>query len=334
MEMTVVGAGVAGLTCAVALAEQGVRVQVLERASSLGSNCSWYAGGMLAPWCELERAEPLIAQLGMRGIEWWQARVPHMARTGTLVVAHGRDSGELARFARHTGQCRTLDTEGIASLEPDLAGRFRQGLFYADEAHLDPRLALQALAERLSSLGGSIRFGVEHTTQPSSSPWVDCRGLAARDALPSLRGVKGEMLLLRTREITLSRPVRVLHPRFPLYVVPRGDGVFMIGATSIESDDIQRITARSVMELLGTAYTLHPAFAEAEIVELGTHARPAFPHNNPQLLWRNGALCVNGLYRHGYLIAPALAEMAVQVLLHQRHFPEVMDEDSRERRAS
>jgi glycine oxidase len=140
------------------------------------------------------------------------------------------------------------------------------------------------------------------------------------------------MLLLRLPELHLTRPVRVLHPRMPLYVVPREPGLYMVGATVIESDEATRISARSMLELLSAAYALHPAFGEAQIVEIGTGVRAAFPDNLPRLRRAGGALHVNGLYRHGFLLAPALARRAAEALLEGRHFPEVMDEDPGERR--
>jgi glycine oxidase len=162
---------------------------------------------------------------------------------------------------------------------------------------------------------------------------LDCSGLAARCQLSDLRGVKGEMLLVRLPELHLTRPVRLLHPRLPLYVVPRGQGLYMVGATMIESDEATRISARSMLELLSAAYALHPAFGEAQIIEIGTGVRAAFPDNLPRLRRCGGALHVNGLYRHGFLLAPAMARRAADVLLEGRHYPEVMDdEDSGERR--
>jgi glycine oxidase len=158
--------------------------------------------------------------------------------------------------------------------------------------------------------------------------------LAARDVLTDLRGVKGEMLLLRSHDAAISRPVRVLHPRIPLYVVPRGDGEYMVGATMIESDDATGITARSVLELLNAACALHPALGEGHILELGTQVRPAFPDNLPRLRWHGRVLYVNGLYRHGFLLAPALAQMAAQAVLHDVFYAEVMDGDHRQRRCS
>jgi glycine oxidase len=341
MQVTVIGAGIAGLCCAVELAERGADVEVLDRGEKLGAaSCSWYAGGMLAPWCELESAEPLIARLGSESVGWWRERLPGAVFNGSLVVAHGRDTSELANFSRRTEQFEWLDGEAVARLEPDLRGRFGKALFFKDEGHLDPRAALQALAARLAELKVPVRFGVAGAmTAPacwgaptSQRQMVDCTGLAARGVLTDLRGVKGEMLLLRLRDISLSRPVRVLHPRMPLYIVPRADGLFMVGATMIESDEGTRISARSMLELLSAAYALHPAFGEAEIVEIGTGVRPAFPDNLPRIRWVGDTLYVNGLFRHGFLLAPALARRVAAIVLEERYFPEVQDEDPRERR--
>jgi glycine oxidase len=320
MHVTVLGAGVAGLACAVELAERGAKVEVLDRGDALGSSCcSWYAGGMLAPWCELESAEPLVAQLGSESVPWWQKRFAGTALNGSLVVAHGRDAGELAQFARRTERFEWLDGEAIAALEPDLGGRFNQALYFREEGHLDPRAALAALAQQLSCLEVPIRFGISAAVAESNGRCVvDCTGFAARDVLKELRGVKGEMLLVRLRDVSLSRPVRVLHPRIPLYIVPRADGLFMIGATMIESDQPTRITARSMLELLSAAYALHPAFGEAEIVEIGTGVRPAFPDNLPRVGWHGGTLYVNGLYRHGFLLAPSLARKAARMILEEQ----------------
>ncbi len=334
MRVTVVGAGVAGLTCALELSTRGASVELLERSPQLGSaGCSWFAGGMLAPWCERESSPPLITTLGAESLAWWREHVPGTSANGTLVVAHARDTGELLQFGRRTARFEALSADSIAALEPELAGRYSQGLYFPEEGHLDPRAALAALAERLAARGVPIRFGVEAAPRPQGTRAVlDCTGLAGRRRLADLRGVKGEMLLLRLPELSLNRPVRVLHPRLPLYVVPRGQGLFMVGATMIESDEGARITARSMLELLSAAYALHPAFGEAQILEIGTGVRAAFPDNLPRLRRVGAVLHLNGLYRHGFLLAPALARRAADVLLEGRYFPEVMDEDLGERR--
>lgn len=332
----VIGAGVAGLCAAYALARKGVEVEIVERESAPGLGCSRFAGGMIAPWCELESAEPLVATLGEEALDFWSRELGVATVAGSLVVTPARERAELADFARRTRNFESLDAKDIAALEPDLAGRFDAALFFRREAHLDPRAALIALTERLAQTPNvTLHFLQDAAAQETIPDWIiDCRGFAARDALPGLRGVKGEMLILRSEEISLARPVRMLHPRRPVYVVPRGEGLFMVGATMIENEERARVTARSVVELVNSAFAVHPAFAEAEIVETGSDLRPAFADNLPRLLKRGRTLYINGLYRHGFLLAPALARRAAEVIVNDGYFPEVMDADSNQRAAA
>lgn len=112
----------------------------------------------------------------------------------------------------------------------------------------------------------------------------------------------------------LSRPVRLLHPRIPLYIVPREPGRFMVGATMIETEDAGAISARSMMEFLNAAYAVHPAFAEAEIIETGTGVRPAYPDNLPKITQDGRTIFINGAYRHGFLLSPAMARQAAEIV--------------------
>ncbi|WP_448954495.1 glycine oxidase ThiO [Labrys neptuniae] len=318
--ITIVGAGVAGLVTAMECVLRGAEVEILERAPALGERaCSWLAGGMLAPWCERESAELAVQQRGELALDWWPRHVRDTVRRGTLVVAPARDAGELARFAARTQAHVGVDEADIAKLEPELAGRFRRGLFFPREAHLDPRRALKTLAARLTDLGAVLRFGIEAEPHAlDADAVIDCRGFAARADLPDLRGVRGEAMLVRAPDVSLSRPVRFLHPRFPLYIVPRADQRFMIGATMIESEHDGPPTLRSAMELIAAAVSLHPAFGEAEILELEAGLRPAFPDNLPRLSVVGRVLCLNGLFRHGFLLSPALAQEAAERLLPER----------------
>ncbi|APX24361.1 MAG: FAD-dependent oxidoreductase [Rhodobacteraceae bacterium] len=319
---TVIGAGVAGLCVATELVARGHDVTVCDPSPRPGPHgCSWWAGGMLAPFCEGESAEEPVIRLGQEAADWWAAQGVEVQRRGTLVLTLGRDRRELDRFARRTAEHVTQDANGIAELEPDLDGRFERALLFPGEAHLDPRAALTCLRDRLEAAG--VRFRAERGTPEGLT--FDCRGLSARDRLSDLRGVKGEMAVLRSHDIRLSRPVRLLHPRYPLYIVPRADGLFMLGATQIESEDRRR-SVRSVLELLSAAYALHPAFGEAELVEIGADARPAFPDNLPRVRRRGDTFHVNGLFRHGFLLAPALAKMAVAAACDGTT-AEFMDED-------
>ena len=321
----VLGAGIAGTWQALMLAKAGCRVTVYERDSqAMTHGTSHYAGGMLAPWCDGESAEPMITRLGLRALGLWRAEVPGTAFNGSLVVAHARDRADFNRFARLTSHHEHLDADGVSALEPALAGRFSEGLFYKDEGHVEPRRVLPRLHAQLAAMGVEIRFGTERGDQNGDKRLViDCRGLSARDALPDLRGVKGEMILIETDEVELSRPVRLIHPRWPLYLIPREDHCFMLGATSIETEDTD-VTVRSALELLSAAYTLHPAFGEARILDFGAGLRPAFADNLPRIDITEDRITVNGLYRHGFLIAPALAELTAAYVVRGEIDNEVM----------
>lgn len=316
MRALVRGAGVAGLAVAFELRRQGHAVEVFDCADAAGAGASGLAGGMLAPFCEGESAPEAVTRLGRAAADWWEAALPgHVRRRGTLVVALPRDAAELTRFAARTVGHEWLDADGIAALEPALAGRFRKALFFRDEAHLDPRAALDALQKRLADEGAGFRFGASVDLDGKGFDAVfDCTGSAAIGVLEGLRGVRGEMLHLQTGEIALSRPVRLLHPRHPIYVVPRANGLFMVGATMIEANEGGPISARSLMELLNAAYALHPAFGEARVVGTGAGVRPAFGDNLPRVVPRGDVIHVNGFFRHGFLLAPAMAREAVSLL--------------------
>ena len=309
--VSIIGAGIAGTWQALLFAKAGCKVALYERGdATMKEGTGHWAGGMLAPYCESEAAEPLITRLGLRSLDLWRDALPQTPFNGSLVVAHGRDRADFERFARLARGHRRVNADGIAELEPDLAGRFHDGLYFADEGHVDPRRVLPALHEKLRSSGVAIEFKSPAVPDDLDGTVIDCRGIAARDTCPDLRGVKGEIIMVETPEIALSRPVRLIHPRWSLYVVPRADNRFLIGATTIESED-RGVSVRSALELLTAAYAIHPAFGEARIVDFGAGLRPAFPDNLPRITVDRSRINVNGLYRHGFLLAPALAEVTV-----------------------
>jgi len=321
-----------GLMAAYFLRKNGHSCVVYERGrADLQHSASYMAGAMLAPYCELEATEKLIGDLGLDALDLWRQIAAELGsgldyhENGSLVLAHGSDRGELDRFARKieiAGGAQGLtmiDAAGIAALEPALAGRFKRGFFVKREAHLDPRSLLPILQNHLVKQGVVFHYNTEvalfdstHLTasgQTLSYGWmIDCRGLGARGSQPDLRGVKGEIVIIETPEIQFSRPVRLLHPRYPLYVIARADNRFLIGATTIENEDNTGVSVRSALELLSAAYSLHPAFGEARILEFNSNLRPAFPDNLPRIDVDGRLLSANGLYRHGYLLAPKIAE--------------------------
>jgi glycine oxidase len=322
-KITVQGAGICGLWHAYMLAKAGHDVTLIERsAKPFATACSSYAGAMLAPYAEEEAAEELIRELGLRSIVLWRETYEDVHLNGSLVVTTQRDRRELDRFARMTTGHEHADTAKISELEPDLADRFTEGLYFEGEGHVHPLRAMDFMLEAAEEAGALATFGREDLPR-SSDLAIDCRGMAAQDTFDDLRGVRGERLLIRSGEIVLNRPVRLLHPRFPLYVVPWGYGHYLVGATQIESEEEGAVSVRSALDLLSTAYALHPAFGEAEIVSFGAGVRPAFPDNRPRIVVKESHIYVNGLFRHGFLLAPALAELTMRYIETGETHPEV-----------
>ena len=341
-QIAVIGAGITGLTQALCLQRQGHRITLFERGGErLDHHCSHVGAGMLAPYCELSEAEAEVARWGVAALALWRHIVPtlaqpvHMSCEGTLVVAHHRDRAgmqHLAERVEHAGfgtHLQWLRRDELRELEPELEGRFGEGLYLSPEGEIDPRSLLPSLVETLRQNGATLCFETEvqdlapgeitARDERQTFDWVlDCRGLAASDQMTDLRGVRGEILALRTDEVRLRRPIRMMHPRYPLYIVPRPENRFVVGATSIESDSLRPATVRSALELLSAAYALHPAFAEAEIVEMKVQCRPTLPDHLPRIVQQDNLLRINGLYRHGYLLSPLVAETVATFIRDQR----------------
>jgi len=337
----ILGAGLMGRLLAVSLARAGHPVQLVDAGGpDADGAAARVAAAMLAPLAESAVTEPPVVAMGQYALARWPALLADLTepvffqQNGTLVVWHRQDASEAQRFQRllqATTQAlpelpapETLNRQTLAEREPALDGRFHQGLYLPGEGQLDNRALLQALRHTLTALGVSMRW---HTAwsqadalahQQRHGGWVlDCRGLGSQPSWGQLRGVRGEVARLHAPDVTLQRPTRLLHPRYPIYIAPKPDHVFVIGATEIESDDRSPASVRSVLELLSAAYAVHPGFGEARILELSTQCRPTLPDNLPAVqAFGPQALRINGLYRHGFLIAPAVLDAVLEHLWH------------------
>ena len=153
---------------------------------------------------------------------------------------------------------------------------------------------------------------IQYAQKVESFDWVfDARGLGAHEQVENLRGVRGEVFWLDAPEVNISRPTRMLHPRYKIYIVPRPNNRYIIGATEIESEDKSPMSVRSSLELLSAVYSMHTGFAEARIVNMVTNCRPTLKDNLPSIEQGEKLTRINGLYRHGYLLAPAIVEQAL-----------------------
>lgn len=309
------------------------------------------AAGMLSPLAELENAGPEIATLGWRSLGLWKewcdelvedgAQPPLFARHGSLMVAHGSDLGAARRVLARLEQApklagemiraQPLDRSELAALEPALTPQLHAWLL-PGEGQVLPRELMAALCERASEvdwrwncrvarveaglivLADGARFECELA--------IDTRGVGAKADGPSrspgddlglqVRGVRGEVLWLHAPGVSLHRPVRLLHPRHRVYMVPRPGDLIVVGASEIESEDRSPVSLRSAVELMAAAHSVIPELAEARIVHMESNLRPATPDNNPFVRHMPGLLQINGLFRHGWLLAPALVAEALR----------------------
>jgi len=344
----IAGAGVLGRLLAWWLARDGHTVTVFDPADGplppvqgrvapahgRPHAAAFTAAGMLSPLAELDGAEPAVARLGWRSLPLWRAigqrlregGAPELVRTeGSLLLAHGSDRGSaqrtLARLSAVTDvpAPQPLDAATLRELEPALSGQLLAWLL-PGEGQLLPRETLLALAEQAGGVRwhwnalvdevdpGRLRLadGGDHAVDLA----IDTRGLGARPQMP-LRGVRGEVVWLHAPGVRLHRPVRLLHPRHRVYLVPRPGERIVIGASEIESEDRSPVSLRSALELMSAAHSVLPELAEARIDHLETNLRPARADHLPCVEHTPGLLRINGLFRHGWMIAPALVEDAL-----------------------
>ncbi len=343
----IAGAGLLGRLTAWQLLRQGVDVSLFEAgAFERCAGAARTAAAMISPLSELVDSERLIYDMGLYSLSLWPrwnqqlSKPVHYRNTGSLVVAHRQDHSQLAQFAAKlahhlrpepSSPWHWLDQSGIVEHEPEL-NHFQRALFLNNEAYLDNHALLDQLLMEIQQYGGHL---IEHTPIVSvvanqlqtadtrhHFDWViDCRGVGAKNDINDLRGVRGEVLWVQTNEVKLTHPVRFMHPKYKLYVVPKPNQQYIIGATEIESEDLSPVSLRSNLELSSALYALHPAFGEARITTTDVNLRPSLQDNLPRLEIDDGLIRANGLYRHGYLLAPAIVESIVARILEHPSKP-------------
>jgi len=342
----IVGAGLMGRLLAVELAQAGAQVDLYEQGGpDAALSAARVAAAMLAPLAESAITEDIVVNMGVHSLSRWPEIIAKLAspvffqQNGSLILWHRQDANDAERFIKHLQKNQRnnpaltkpemLDSARLQEIEPSVADRFSQGLYLPNEGQLDNRQLLHALAIELSTLPVNLHWHQspepQALEQSGQYDWViDCRGLGAKTDWPesmgnTLRGVRGEVIRLYAPEVNLLRPTRLIHPRYPIYIAPKENHVYVVGATEIESDDYSEMSVRSAMELLSAVYTVHSGFAEARILEMATQCRPTLKNNLPEVRIESGTglskrLSINGLYRHGFMIAPAILDSVIELL--------------------
>ncbi len=351
MRAAIIGAGLAGRMLGWRLCELGAKVTLFDAKKRDHFGTGRVAAAMIAPSTEAVMTEPLVEQIGRRSLVLWKAWLDQLTASisqqvyfnqpGTLVVAHPQDDADWQRFIQHAdtklepATFSHLNHSQLKVAAPELSHRFDKAAYFPDEAVLDNQQLYVALAQYFD-LKGVQWFEdtpIDEVNENGRLPrvdqafdWVfDCRGNGARPTQPELRSVRGEIIRVYAPEVNITQAVRLMHPRYPLYIVPKPDHEYVIGATQIESAHESPVTVRSGLELLSALYSLHSGFAEAHILRMDVGCRPAYPDNLPRIQHHNRRIQLNGLYRHGYLFTPALVEDVLALINGQTlNFPQVL----------
>ncbi|CAN5499878.1 glycine oxidase ThiO [soil metagenome] len=349
--MVVIGAGVVGLSCAWRLARSGARVRVLERGEA-GSGATGVAAGMIAPVGESNWGEEALVAEALRSHAAWPqfAREladdagtdPGLTQCGALHVALDRD--ELAELRRRFDLTVSLGLEAswrrsreARKIEPSLSPGVVGAIHAPSEAAIDPPTLIGALLAAAKAFGAEViescevveaildgerltgvrdREGIEHRAPVSviaTGAWSGAAGWLPERARPAVRPVKGQILVLRDRSGRAACGGIVASER--VYLVPRGDGRVIVGATVEEMGFDTTVTAGGVHELLREAYRAMPEVAEMELVACNAGLRPGTPDNAPLVGpgELEGLIVATGHYRHGVLLGPVTAERVVEL---------------------
>jgi glycine oxidase len=358
-DVVVVGGGIIGMAIAWRARRRGMAVTLLERDAVGAGTSRVAAGMLApVVEAEFGDAGRRLLELGLRSSRLWPGFAQELTvltgasvglmRTGTLLVA--RDEDEARELERQFAFRRSLGLEVVRlrasearEREPALAPTLRLALEAPDDHSVDPRLVLAALRGACESEGVRLREhapverldldgGGERATGVTLRDGERVRGgqvvLAAGawseqiEGLPAhagvrVRPVKGQILRLRdpAGPGLLRRVVRFGGG----YVVPRGDGRYVLGATVEERGFELAPTAGGVYELLRDAHELLPGISELEVEELSVGLRPGTPDNAP-LIGKgrvDGVIWATGHYRNGVLLAPLTAELVVGLLAGQ-----------------
>jgi glycine oxidase len=350
-DVVIVGGGVIGLSCAWRLAQRGARVAVVERGEP-GCGATRVAAGMLAPVGELTFGEQELMELTLAAARLYPEFVAELERAsgkatgyeelGALHVALDRD--EAAQLRRVHDLQRSLELEaewlpprGCRDLEPGLTPSFHGGVFAAGEAVVDPRALTQALLSAARAEGAEVLTGTEvvdgsfdgerligvrtgeeelraETVVLASGAWSGATEWLPEHARPPVRPVKGQVLELRRRDG--EPPARHIVGSERVYLVPRGDGRLIVGATVEEMGFDTAVTAGGIHELLREAYRLLPDVAEMELLDTIAGLRPGTRDNLPLVGPGaiDGLVLATGHFRNGILLAPLAAQAVADLL--------------------
>lgn len=339
--ITVVGGGIIGLACAWRLALAGARVVLLDAATG-AREASWAAAGMLAPHHErlLGMMRPESWRLGCHSLALWPdfaaglggAEVVDLDCSGGLLPLLPDEPSDDAALTLLTAEgvaVERLDGHAVRRIEPALTGDLA-GAWLLPGGRVDPRRTLLALQGACSAAGVDLRYACPVTGLDGSrlrmggGSWLEADAilLASGAWTPALAGLAGRDLAgdpVKGQMLRLQAPdgiCRCFLHHTTAYVVPRRGVGMVVGATMAETGFDRSQDDDAIGRLAAGARRLLPDLAHAPVLEAWTGLRPRLRSGLPCIGWlRPGLLVATGHFRNGILLAPATAELVVQLLL-------------------
>lgn len=339
MKIAIIGGGLLGRLTALKLIATGHDITLFEAHSfDHPHNAAAISAGLVAPLSESIHTCPEVVSMGLKSQTLWpgilrnlqemdpQHHLVSYRNTGTMAVSFPDEQECLLQHRQQLYKCvpehrdsiQMLYNDEVTELEPELS-RFETAVYLHNEGNL-------CNAQFLATSSRAIRKHaavVDHwalqgdgTELQRQYDWiVDCRGAGAvqarthaEDNQHPLLAVRGESIRVRTDAVPLTRPVRIIQQRFTIFVAPKANNIFVVGATDLDKSDSHAVTVRSSLDLLSAVYALHPGFADAEIIEAIAGQRALYEHRKPEIQQAGNIISVNGLSRQGWMTAPALVE--------------------------
>ena len=329
----IVGGGLLGRLAAFVLTESGHIVEVYEKTpenpglSNLRA-AAFTSAGLLSPISEKDSGGNIIFELGTKSLNLWSYLDKKIKKIideglglflkGNLFVSSPAEVDNAIRLFNKIGfKGPPLSKDEKNTIEPNLSEKLICWIV-PDEGQIYPSRALNALVVATNKLSEKSVWHFNTLVENFGPGWIktektvtnydfvfDVRGVGATDV--GIRGVRGEVVLLDPpSNFCLRHPVRFLHPRFKIYIVPHENRRVLVGSTEIESQDVSPISLQSALDLLTVARYVFPELSEARILSTDVNLRPASFNNQPFFQIKENLVHVNGLFRHGWLVAPAL----------------------------
>ena len=352
MEIAIIGAGILGRMMTVDFSLLGHSVTLFEKddSHSTKSSCAT-AAGMLTPWSEILESSELVFKLGVHSLARWKEILSYIEAEDILLncgcshLVTASDKAKIVYLLKYISiqDPNFIPVEMNSILLQKFFNRsnqaFQYGFYIPNEKCLDPRIFIKKSNEYYSKKKNiSVNFNTKIEKDNIKNYYlkifdkkydliVNTTGFHARENLNDLiRGVRGAVILVKATQVKIDCIVRLSHFRYPIYIVPRGNQTFVIGATSQETECLEPITIADTLELLSMACQFDSGFLEANIIESRVNLRPTFINSEPKIFTHENIFYINGLYRHGITISPAISKYFTEFIHHNFKLPSNLDQ--------